>query len=80
MKRRAGRRRYEEGMAAIAPDPAPSGRGTVLLLEHCAALDRCETRPRAFARLEAAVGGRLARLLVGALVGDHRLSPRDLVG
>jgi hypothetical protein len=26
------------------------------------------------------VGGRLARLLVGALVGDHRLSPRDLVG
>jgi hypothetical protein len=81
MKRRAGRRRYEEGMAAIAPDPAPSGRGTVLLLEHCAALDRSDdARPRAFARLEAAVGGRLARLLVGALVGDHRLSPRDLVG
>jgi hypothetical protein len=53
----------------------------MLLLEHCTALDRCdEARPRAFARLEAAVGGRLARLLVGALVGDHRLSPRGLVG
>jgi hypothetical protein len=68
-------------MAATAPDRLRSGRGAVLLLEHCAALDqRDETRPRAFARLEEVVGGRLARLLVGALVGDHRLSPRDLVG
>jgi hypothetical protein len=68
-------------MAAAAPDPVPTGRGAVLLLEHCTALDRCdEARPRAFARLEAAVGARLARLLVGALVGDHRLSPRGLVG
>ena len=68
-------------MAGTAPDRAPNGRGAVLLLEHCAALDpRDENRPRAFARLEEVVGGRLARLLVGALVGDHRLSPRDLVG
>jgi hypothetical protein len=68
-------------MAATAPDPVPRGRGAVLLLEHCTALDRCdETRPRAFARLEAEVGGHLARLLLGALVGDHRLSPRGLVG
>jgi len=68
-------------MAAVAPDPAPSGRGGVLLLEHCAAFDRPdEARPRAFARLEEAVGGPLARLLLGALAGDHRLSPRDLVG
>jgi hypothetical protein len=70
-----------ESMAAAATDPVPSGRGAVLLLEHCAALDRCdEVRSSAFARLEEAVGGSLARLLVGALVGDHRLSPRDLVG
>jgi hypothetical protein len=67
-------------MAAATPDPVRSGRGAVLLLEHCAALDRDEARPRPFARLEAAVGGRLARLLLGSLVGDHRLSPRDLVG
>jgi hypothetical protein len=51
----------------------------MLLLEHCAALDhRDAARPHAYARLEEALGGRLARLLVGALVGDHRLSPRDL--
>ena len=68
-------------MAAAAPDPAPSERGAVLLLEHCAALDhRDDARPRAYARLEEALGGPLARLLLGALVGDHRLSPRDLVG
>ena len=68
-------------MAATAPDRLRSGRGAVLLLEHCAALDhRAEARPHAYARLEEALGGRLARLLLGALVGDHRLSPRDLVG
>ena len=66
-------------MAAAAPDRVPNGRGAVLLLEHCAALDRRDdARPHAFARLEEVVGGRLARLLLGALVGDHRASPRDL--
>ena len=67
-------------MAATPPDRHPNGRGAMLLLEHCAALDHRDERPRAFARLEQVVGGRLARLLLGALVGDHRLSPRDLVG
>jgi hypothetical protein len=68
-------------MAAAAPHRASSERGAVLLLEHCAALDpRDAARPRPYARLEEALGGRLARLLVGALVGDHRLSPRDLDG
>ena len=68
-------------MAASASHRFRSGRGAVLLLEHCAALDhRAEARPHAYARLEEALGGRLARLLLGALVGDHRLSPRDLVG
>jgi hypothetical protein len=68
-------------MAATAPDPHPNGRGAVLLLEHCAAIQRLDdARPRAFARLEAAVGGPLARLLVGALVGDQGPSSRELVG
>jgi hypothetical protein len=66
-------------MAAAAPHRVLGERGAVLLLEHCAALDpRQAARPRAYTRLEEALGGRLARLLLGALVGDHRLSPRDL--
>ena len=67
-------------MTAAASDPHSAGRGAVLLLEHCAALDRFDaSRPRAFARLEAAVGGRLARLLLGALVGSQP-SSRELGG
>ena len=47
----------------------PQGeRGSELLLEHCADLtDAVESRPPAFLRLEQALGGELARLLVGAL-------------
>jgi hypothetical protein len=68
-------------MAAPAPDPHPNGRGAVLLLEHCAAIERLDDgRPRAFTRLEEAVGGRLARLLVGALVADQARSSREPVG
>ena len=68
-------------MASTAPDPHPNGRGAVLLLEHCAAIERLDdARPHAFTRLEEAVGGRLARLLVGALVGDHGPSSRGPVG
>jgi hypothetical protein len=63
-----------------ARDAHPTARGAGLLLEHCAALDRFdESRPTALLRLERAVGGEFARLLVGALAGDHRLLPRDLV-
>lgn len=66
-------------MAAAAPHRALTERGAALLLEHCAALDPRDTaRPRAYTRLEETLGDRLARLLLGALVGDHRLSPRDL--
>jgi hypothetical protein len=66
-------------MAAAAPDPHSTGRGAVLLLEHCAAIERFDAaRPRAFVRLEAAVGSRLARLLLGALAGDHRSSSREI--
>ena len=66
-------------MAAAAPHRVSNERGAMLLLEHCAALvPRDAARPRPYARLEEALGGRLAQLLLGALVGDHRLSPRDL--
>jgi len=47
----------------------PQGeRGADLLLEHCAPLaDADLSRPPALLRLEEALGGELARLLVGAL-------------
>jgi hypothetical protein len=49
-----------------------SERGAELLLEHCAALAGAdEPRLPAFHRLEQALGGDLARMLVGAL-GKHR--------
>ena len=44
-----------------------NGRGSHLLLVHCAALD--SATPSAFSRLEASIGTDLARLLVFALVG-----------
>ena len=47
---------------------AQGERGSELLLEHCSALTRdADSRPSAFIRLEQALGGELARLLVGAL-------------
>jgi hypothetical protein len=47
----------------------PQGeRGSDLLLQHCTALNLAAIpRPSAFVRLEQALGGELARLLVGAL-------------
>jgi hypothetical protein len=44
-----------------------TSRGAGLLLVHCA--DVAENRPSAYARLEQALGGELARLLVFALAG-----------
>ena len=46
-----------------------TSRGAALLLVHCAAVS--ENRPSAYARLEQALGGELARLLVFALAGRH---------
>jgi hypothetical protein len=58
-------------------DPA---RGAALLLEHCAALERLDhARPSAFERLQGALGGDLARLLVRALAGGHRGRSADLL-
>jgi hypothetical protein len=51
-------------------------RGSSLLLEHCAALDRLElARASARARLEAALGDDLTRLLVGALTTTTERQP-----
>lgn len=48
--------------------PPQGERGSELLLEHCAALTRITpSRTPAVERLEHALGGELARLLVGAL-------------
>jgi hypothetical protein len=46
-----------------------TSRGAGLLLVHCAAVS--EDRQSAAVRLEQALGGELARLLVFALVGRH---------
>jgi hypothetical protein len=54
-------------MAAAEPH---TPKGSLLLMEHCAALDDEHCRPSARERLERIVGGPLARLLVGAL-GRH---------
>ena len=55
-------------------------RGATLLLAHCAAVDRLsdDGRRPARARLEDAVGGGLARLLIGALAAQRGVS-RDLI-
>ena len=72
-------RRYAKRMLA-ATEHSEAGRGAARLLAHCAAVERLSTGRRpAYARLEDAVGGDLARLLVGALAAAHRGVPRDLV-
>jgi hypothetical protein len=53
-------------------------RGSGLILEHCAALDRLEiARASARSRLEAALGDDLTRLLVGALTTSEPYRPAD---
>ena len=60
-------------MDAAAPPP----RGLSLILEHCARLNSSEQkRPSGVFRLQQAIGDELARLLLRALVGDHRARPR----
>jgi hypothetical protein len=51
--------------------PQAGGRGTDLLLQHCAALGRSsESRPSPYQRLSAALGDELARMLINALTGE----------
>lgn len=64
-------------MNALPPD---DGRAVSRLLDHCSRVsDVAQARPHARERLEAALGGELARRLVGALAGDHRLPARVLL-
>jgi hypothetical protein len=60
--------------------PHEDGKAVSRLLEHCTRVNRLgDARPHARDRLEAALGGELARRLVGALAGDHRLPARAFV-
>jgi len=59
--------------AAKSQTPA----GLALILEHCARLNGIEHgRPTAVIRLHQAIGDELARLLLTALAGDHRVPAR----
>jgi len=61
-------------MTAAAPE---TSRGLALILEHCARLNAMERgHPTAVFRLHEAIGDELTRLLLSALVGDHRARPR----
>jgi hypothetical protein len=56
--------------------PHQTSRGLALIVEHCARLNGVEhARPTAVLRLNQAVGDELARLLLRALAGDHRVRP-----
>ena len=57
--------------------PPDDGRAASPLLDHCCGLTSLpQAKPQARERLEVALGGELARRLVGALSGDHRLPAR----
>ena len=60
-------------MRIVDAAPPQTSRGLALILEHCARLNGIERgRPTAVFRLHQAIGDELARLLLSALVGDHR--------
>jgi hypothetical protein len=53
------------------------GKAASRLLDHCSGVARLtQVEPQARERLEVALGDELARRLVGALSGDHRLPAR----
>jgi hypothetical protein len=64
-------------MDAAAANNRASDRGAGLLIAHCTALD--QERPAVVDRLQRLLGPDLTRLLLVALVGDHRMGPRDLI-
>ena len=60
--------------------PPEDVRAVSRLLDHCSTLGGFGVaKPHARDRLEAVIGGELARRLVGALAGDHRMPARVLV-
>ena len=60
-----------------APPPT-DGRPVARLLDHCTRFGLAQAPLGGRERLEAAVGGELARRLVSALAGDHRLPARSV--
>jgi hypothetical protein len=72
--------RADNESAVNAAPPHPDGMAVSRLLDHCARLaGLTEARPVARERLESVLGGELARRLVGALAGDHRVPARLFV-
>jgi hypothetical protein len=64
---------------AVNVPPPDEGRAATRLLDHCNHMaGATAAKPQARERLEAALGGELARRLIGALAGDHRLPARVL--
>jgi hypothetical protein len=61
----------------VSVTPPDDGKAVSRLLDDCSGLARlAQVEPQAHERLEVALGGELARRLVGALSGDHRLPAR----
>ena len=58
--------------------PPNDGKALSRLLDQCTRGPGLDAKPDARDRLEAALGGELARRLLGALSGDHRLPARVL--
>jgi hypothetical protein len=68
-------------MLATAPDVHLGERAARRLLADCVTLSWLVDPPQSTARerLERAVGDPLARRLVSALAGDHRMRPHEIV-
>jgi hypothetical protein len=76
MIRPVGRDDRESAVNVMPPD---DGKAVSRLLDHCSRMSLlAQAKPQARDRLEDALGGELARRLVGALAGDHRLPVRVL--
>jgi hypothetical protein len=67
----------DDRRSAVNVTPPDDARAVSHLLDHCCGLaELAQVKPQARERLEVALGGELARRLVGALSGDHRLPAR----
>ncbi len=56
--------------------PPQTNRALTLILEHCTRMNSIhDVGPTGVVRLHQALGDELARLLLSALVGDHRARP-----